>query len=427
LKNVINKHEIFRTSLDYDLTEHCVQQTIHQANDDNYSFQLTYLDVNDFSKVNEIIYKEQISKCFDLNKGKIFGCHLLKENENDKNRLKKNDYVLLIFHHSGIDEYSKFLFLKELKFSYENKKLNSDENQLKFIDYSYYERQLDLNKSENFWENLFSDYNFKQKLNLPYDNKTFNSISTGSFYSFEIDKSLIRQIFRYKQKKNLNFFRLFLSTFYCYLFKLTQDTDICITGITPNRYQNQLNHIIGPFENFIIYRLKIDPNKSFFHLITQVDQLCSNIKQNSFYPYQKLITYARKFSSIQYPFSQVALRVFIDDDQWILDIDNNLILNKIDLTNHQLFKRDNKLTPIELTLNIICNIDKQIIQFYFDYSNKLFKQETIQIFAQRFQKILKHLFDVSSNFDLEEEPIYKLSIILSDEERIIHKLNTNND
>jgi len=300
-------------------------------------------------------------------------------------------------------------------------------NQLRYIDYSFYERQLDLNQSEIFWEDLFSDFNFKHKINLPYDDKTFNSISSGSFYLFNIDKSLTRQIFRYKQKKNLNFFRLFLSTFYCYLFKLTKDTNICITGITPNRYHDQLKNIIGPFENLIIYKLEIDPNKSFFHLITQVDQLCSNIKENSFYPYQKLIAYARKFSSIQYPFSQVSIRLFIDDDQWILDIENNLILNKINLINHQLFMRNNKLTPIELTLNIICNIDKQTIQFYFDYSNKLFKQETIEIFAQRYQKILKHLFDVSSTFDLDEEPIYKLSIILPHEETLIHNINPNKE
>ncbi len=425
LKTVIDKHEIFRTSLEYDPDEHGVKQTINKPKDDNYSFELTCLDVNDFDKVNDIIYKEQISNSFDLNKGKIFRCHLLQGNDKDKNRLIKNDYVLLIFHHSGLDEHSKYLFLKEIKFAYENGNLKSDENQLRYIDYSYYERQLNLSKSEAFWEDLFSNYNFKQKINLPYDDKKFNSISSGSFYSFYIEKSLTRQIFRYKNKTNINLFRLFLSTFYCYLFKLTKDTDISITGITPNRYNDQLKNIIGPFENLVIYRLELDPHKSFYHLITQVEQLCLDIKDNSNYPYQKLIAYARKFSSIQYPFSQVSLRVFIDDDQWVVDIDNNLILNKVLLTDHQLFKRNDKLTPIELTLNVICNIEKQTIQFYFDYSNKLFQQETIQTFAQRFQKILKHLFDVSSNFDLEEEPIYKLSIILPHEETLIQNLNPN--
>ncbi len=418
---MIDKHEIFRTTLEYNLNEHCVEQKI---NNENSSFEITCSNVNDFNQVNEIILQEQISKDFNLNEGKIFRCHLLKENNQEKNRLIKNDYVLLIFHHSAIDEYSKYLFLKELTIAYQNGKLNSDENQLRYIDYSYYERQLDLNKAENFWEDLFSNYNFKQKLNLPYDEKKFNSISSGSFYFFEIDKSLTRQIFRYKQKTNINFFRLFLTTFYCYLFKLTQDTDISITGITPNRLNQQLNNIIGPFENFIIYRLVIDPNKSFFQLLTQVDQLCLDIKENCNYPYQKFIAYARKFSFSQYPFSQVSLRLFIDDDQWILDIDNNLILKKINLQNHQLFQRDNKLTPIELTLNVICNVQKQTIQFYFDYSNKLFKQEKIHLLTQRYQKILQHLFDVSSTFDLEDEPIYKLSIILPHEENLIHNINT---
>jgi non-ribosomal peptide synthetase component F len=286
---------------------------------------------------------------------------------------------------------------------------------------------MDLNKSENFWEDLFLDYNFKQKLNLPYDDKLFNSISTGSFYSFNIDKSLTRQIFRYKNKMNITLFRLFLSTFYVYLFKLTQDKDICITGTTTNRFREELNNIIGPVENLIVYRFEIDPNKSFNQFIKQIEELCLKVKENGFYPYQNLISYARKFSSIQFPFSQVSLRVHIDDDQWILDIDNNLILKQISLNDHQLFKGDNKLTPIELTLNVKCFLEKQIIQFYFEYSNKLFEEKTIQLLAERFQKILKHLFDVSSNFDLDEEPIYKVSIILSDEERLINKLNVNKD
>ena len=423
IKNVLSFHEIFRTSVDYDGTDHCVKQTINKSDGDNYSYELTCLDVNDLKKVDELIYKEQITKSFDLNSGKIFRCHLLQKNDKDKNRLSKNDYVLLIFHHSAIDEYSKFLFLKELTKAYENQKLNSDANQLRFIDYSHYERQLDLNKAENFWEDMFLDYNFKQKLKLPYDDKVFNSISSGSFYSFGIDKSLTRQIFRYKTRHNITLFRLFLSTFYVYLFKLTQDTDICITGTTTNRYKEQLNNIIGPLENIIVYRFVIDPNKSFNQFAKQIEELCISVKEHGNYPYQKFIANARKFSSIQFPFSQVALKVHIDDDQWVLDVDNNLILKQISLTDHKQFKRDNKLTPVELTLNVKCSLEKQIIEFYFDYSNKLFEEKTIQLLADRYKKILKHLFDVNSTFDLDEEQIYKLSIILSEEETLIHGLD----
>jgi hypothetical protein len=46
---------------------------------------------NDLSKTDQIIYKEQITKYFDLNEGKIFRCHVLKQNQEDKNRLIKDD------------------------------------------------------------------------------------------------------------------------------------------------------------------------------------------------------------------------------------------------------------------------------------------------------------------------------------------------
>ncbi|CAF5015789.1 unnamed protein product [Rotaria sp. Silwood1] len=424
---LLDKHEIFRTSLDYDADQHCLQQTINHTSNDLYSYELTYVDINDIEKVSNIIYNEQISKYFDLNKGKIFRCHLLKENAQDKNHLVKNDYILLIYHHSAIDQYSIYLFLKELTEAYKNGKLNKDDKyQLRYIDYSQYERQFNLTNCEEFWQDLFSDYNFNSRLKIPYDH-TLNNISTGSYYSFNIDKSLIRQIFRYKNKININLFRIFLTTFYIYLFKLTQQTDLSITGYTPNRFRDELNHIIGPLENIIIYRFELDPHQSFNKLIKQIDKLCSNIKENAFYPYQQLVAYARKFSSLQYPFSQVSVRLNIEDDQWNLDPNNNLFLKQIYLTNHQLFPRDNKLTPIDLTLNIIANLEKQTLSFYFDYSNKLFEQETIQTLALRYEKLLKHLFDVSSNFDLDDEPIYKLAIILPHEERLMHNININND
>ncbi|CAM2725854.1 unnamed protein product [Rotaria socialis] len=382
---VLNKHEIFRTSLEYDLNENYLKQTINKFDKDNYSYRLTYLNDNNIETINKIIYNEEISTDFDLNKGKIFRYHLLKQmNDDNKNTLFKNDYILFIFHHSSIDQYSIYLFLKDLTNAYQNEKLNSNENQLRFIDYSQYERQLDLTNSEEFWLNLFSDYNFNHQIKLPYDNKLNDIISTGSFYAFSIDPSLTRQIFRYKQKLNINLFRLFLSTYYIYLFKLTQDTDICITSMTQNRIKQQLNNIIGPFENLNVYRHELDPHESFTKFIEKIQNLTSLIKDNSYYPYQNLIS------------------------------------------NHQLFKRDDKLTPFHLTLNIICYLDKQSFEFYFEYSNKLFEEKTIELLSQRYIKLLKHLFDVSSNFDLDDEPIYKLSIILPDEERLMQNINNVN-
>ncbi|CAF3119912.1 unnamed protein product, partial [Rotaria sp. Silwood2] len=100
------------------------------------------------------------------------------------------------------------------------------------------------------------------------------------------------------------------------------------------------------------YYFELDPHQSFNKLIKQIDLLCTNIKTNSYYPYQQLISYVRKFTDEQYPFNQIAIRLIIDDEHWTLDPSNNLILKQIYLTNHQLFPRSNKLTPINLTLNI---------------------------------------------------------------------------
>ncbi|CAF1541834.1 unnamed protein product, partial [Didymodactylos carnosus] len=433
IKCVINKHQIFRTSLNYDTTQYCLKQSINPSQDDSWSYQFTRSHLDDNEKIDELVFNEETSnKYFNLDQGRLFRCHLIKQTEtvNNNDILNENDLVLLSFHHSAIDEHSRYLFLRDLKLAYTSGQLNIDDNELQYIDYSQHERQMDMTELKEFWKKMLTDFPFEHHLKLPYDHY-LTKIGSGSSFPFQVDKSMIRQIFRYKQKRNVTMFRLFLSCYYVFLFKLINETDLCVNGLTPNRYRSELGNIIGPFENMLPYRFQLNPHQSFNEVVKQVEQLCQDIKENDRLPFQDIIALYRSAAvrsssssssaSMKLPFMQTLLRVDIEDDVWHLDDEKNTVLNKLSPPTEGTYIRTTNITPIDLTLKVKYNLNNKTLGFSFEYADNLFEDKTIELLSKRFQQLLKHLFDVSSTFDLDEQPVYELSIILSDEQRLIEK------
>ncbi|CAF4089084.1 unnamed protein product, partial [Rotaria sordida] len=66
-------------------------------------------------------------------------------------------------------------------------------------------------------------------------------------------------------------FQLGLATFYAFLFKLTHgQSDLCITCLNANRYQSELQNMIGMFVATLPYRIQFDSRWSFDELVKHV-------------------------------------------------------------------------------------------------------------------------------------------------------------
>ncbi|CAF4317896.1 unnamed protein product, partial [Adineta steineri] len=99
---IIAKHAIFRTSLDWNINTNVLAQYIHQFNYRNqYEFVISYAE-ND-EETTKIINKEITSaKLFDLNRGIVLRCHIIKYNSTRKDEeiyLEKNDIIIFNLHH----------------------------------------------------------------------------------------------------------------------------------------------------------------------------------------------------------------------------------------------------------------------------------------------------------------------------------------
>ncbi|CAF4152919.1 unnamed protein product, partial [Adineta steineri] len=214
---IIAKHAIFRTSLDWNINTNVLAQYIHQFNYRNqYEFVISYAE-ND-EETTKIINKEITSaKLFDLNRGIVLRCHIIKYNSTRKDEeiyLEKNDIIIFNLHHIAFDGASRRIFFSDLKYNLENDStLLNNENQFQYIDYSVYEKQMDIISSYHFWQSHLDGLSLERRIMLPFDRHRLLTDQHSDF------AHLIDIPFDYASSQDVTLFQLGLTIFYTFLYK----------------------------------------------------------------------------------------------------------------------------------------------------------------------------------------------------------------
>ncbi|CAF4457467.1 unnamed protein product, partial [Didymodactylos carnosus] len=184
---------------------------------------------------------------------------------------------------------------------------------------------------------------------------------------------------------------------------------------------------MGMFVNLLPYRFTLDPTLSFNNLLLQIQQLCLNILDYSYLPYQQIIALHRQEEKLQpnglllqpiqttFQFQSTAYkcrRIHLKDD-----------INLDEFMNDDYFANRKSVSKFDLSLSMNHNINNQTITCSFEYSTDVFNMPTIQILCDRFQVLLAKLFSSSSPFDTERQPVYELSIMLPNEIQFMKELN----
>ncbi|CAF4307039.1 unnamed protein product, partial [Adineta steineri] len=149
-----------------------------------------------------------------------------------------------------------------------------------------------MNKARRFWANLMHGYDWDKIRHLiPNEDRTDRHHS-GRGYStaFTIDQDVVDAMMLFASTNNVTMFSLSLACYYTFLFKLTNhDDDLCVVSSAANRPEKELQDMIGMFVNLLLYRINIDPNTIFKHLVQQVQQLSNEILVHASLPYQQII------------------------------------------------------------------------------------------------------------------------------------------
>ncbi|CAF5053932.1 unnamed protein product, partial [Rotaria sp. Silwood1] len=174
LQLIVKKHAVLRTSLNYDEEKQLLKQTIEPLTTMNYSFRISSIS-NDEGEDEQLmrIFVEEVrsTDCFDLEQGQAFRCHIVRRRKNEELRenddtLVKGDLIVLNTHHAAFDGRSIETLINDLRQSYLFGEL--EELDLNYIDYSYYERHMDMSDARKYWKNLLDGYDInRQRLKLP--------------------------------------------------------------------------------------------------------------------------------------------------------------------------------------------------------------------------------------------------------------------
>ncbi|CAF1109289.1 unnamed protein product [Didymodactylos carnosus] len=140
---IIEKHSVLRAKLAYDIDSECLKQSIKPMlrNEQYYSFELSRIFTSE--ELDKILYNEDTSSLFfNLEQGIIFRC--------DEKILVRNDIIIFNFHHIAFDESSVNPFVNDFRLDYMNNALYIKTQSFEYIDYSIYERDMNMNEARQY-------------------------------------------------------------------------------------------------------------------------------------------------------------------------------------------------------------------------------------------------------------------------------------
>ena len=420
LQAVIIKHSILRTALCLDtngvIIQHCLDAHVILDQMKPYHFSVLNHCGNDIrATINDIVNHSDL---FDLSKGRVICCHILRQyDSNDDDLLTSDDMILINIHHSVFDGASTSIFLRDLCLAYDSDCFFPiDDNSLQYVDFSVHERLMDMTSSREFWRLQLEGYNLGRQLSLPVDQHRLSGEQRSGLASvtkISFNKNISTSFLNYASSHHVTLFQLGLATFYVFLFKLTHgQPDLCIASVNANRYRSELQNMIGMFVATLPYRLQLDPYWSFDELVKHVREKCLSILEHSHYPLQNI------FGDLHLDQSNALFLQTMFDFITVSSNANALTLNSASLEEVSM-GQSSEVAKFDFSMTFVYNptSDDDILSCSFVCSGDLFEETTITQIAQRFQYVFDQLFFINPCAKEMDQPILsinKLSLILQE-------------
>lgn len=214
--------------------------------------------------------EEESQHPFDLTKGPLLRCSLVRVNEQEH-------IVLFTIHHIVSDGWSMGVFVRELATLYEaflcGKPSPLPELPIQYADFAVWQRQLlqgeVLQTQLNYWKQQLG--NNLPILQLPTTRpRTEVKTNRNATQTFVIPSHLSQGLQALSRQEGVTLFMTLLAGFQVLLQRYTNQDDIVIGTDIANRNRAELEPLIGFFVNLLVLRTSLGGNPSFRELLTRV-------------------------------------------------------------------------------------------------------------------------------------------------------------
>ncbi|HLP48186.1 MAG TPA: amino acid adenylation domain-containing protein, partial [Candidatus Kapabacteria bacterium] len=383
-RQLIHRHESLRTSF------HIIGDEPVQNIHDNVKFEIEKLD----GRVDPLW--SPFIRPFALSQAPLLRVGLLKE--------KEARHILMVdMHHIISDGTSMNILVKDFMALYQGKHLS--ELQLQYKDFSNWqqdEKQAEsLKRQEEFWLNEFAAEIPVLELHVDYQRPAVQSFE-GSRIQFEIDKETTAILKALTLKKGATLYILLLTLYTVFLSKVTGQEEIIIGSPIAGRRHADLEKIIGMFVNTLALRNYPVGEKKFPDFLEEVKEKTLKAFENQDYQYELLVE--------KVAVTRDTSRNPLFDTMFALQ---NIDSQNIDIPGLKIFPYpyENKTAKFDLSLSAVEWEEKLL--FDFEFSTKLFKEETINRFIAYFRNI------VNGVIENKERKIADFEILTEEEKRQI--------
>lgn len=288
LTELVQRHEVLRATFE-DMKGQPVQR-ISPAE----PLTLPLIDLENLATGNpsaalDRLIKEDAGAPFDLSRGPLFRCRLL--------RVGTEEHVLSItFHHIVADGACFSIFLRELVALYQQ---GSDRNTFKlpalpiqFADFAQWQRQR-LQRNEmaedlRYWKTQLEDAPPVLPLATDCPRPTEQTYE-GDQCTLTLSPSLTKALNVLSRQQGVTLFTTLLTAFTVLLYRYSAQRDIVVGTPVANRGYPETQNLIGTFINTIPLRTRLSPNQAFADLLAQVSRNVLAGYEHQELPFEQLV------------------------------------------------------------------------------------------------------------------------------------------
>ena len=314
---------------------------------------------------------------FDLENGPLLRAFVLQTGN-------KEHIFAIILHHIIADGWSMGVWMKELSLVYhafnEDRPSPLSRLPIQYSDYAVWQKNWlsknDLSRQKQYWkERLKGELPVIQ---LPVDYpRPMSPRYTGKHQPICLSAELTRSIRNIAKQERTTVYTVLLSAYFSFLCKYSNQNDVVVGTPYANRDRVEVENLIGFFINMLPIRLKLSETTGFTDLVKHVHQLTLDALSNKDLPFEKLVEIIQPDRSLNYhPIFQVMFAF----QNFPLPTDDTAELTFSPVV------MDRGATEFELSLYMWEEHDE--LRGVFEYSDEIFKDETIQRMAGHFQTLL---------------------------------------
>ncbi|HEX7736847.1 MAG TPA: amino acid adenylation domain-containing protein [Ktedonobacteraceae bacterium] len=379
IEQIIQRHASLRTT--FRAVDGIPQQSIAEE----CTFQLPQEDLHDLAgeQQQEAVWQYASSvarQAFDLQRGPLLRGRLLLLGPD-------HHMLLLVFHHSIFDGWSRELFLRELGAFYEAYLAGTTprlvELPLQYTDFArwqqhYLDEVQTQTRLQEYWQQQLGGLSV---LELPTDwPRPARQTYSGTTHSFTVPRAVYDALQTISRREGATLFMTLLAAFQVLLYRYTRQDDLVVGTPIANRNRAEWEHLIGFFVNMLVIRTRIEADSDFLGLLRQVRETTLDAYAHQDQPFERLVELLRPQRDASYSplFQVVCILQNLPDPQWSF---GNLTATAI--------KVPLGVSKVDLTLELLET--EGDLRGSFEYNTALFDASTIQRLARHWLTLLESI------------------------------------